>query len=163
MIDKNNMFFEIQVRVNGERKWVNGHKVFKYLLEEYSKVSYKGKKLDPYNTRIDKFYSNIPQALLDTWEKAYPNVNIEQELEKCRAWLLSNTNKAKSNFKRFSNNWLAKAMEYGGQIPVDMSDKKLTQQIAKRKRYEEQAQVDSAPQDWVQDFVKETLGNLGKK
>ena len=40
------LFFEIKVRVNGEEKWANGHKVFKYLLEEYSKVSYKGRALD---------------------------------------------------------------------------------------------------------------------
>tara|TARA_R100000808_G_C2062689_1_gene93440 strand:+ start:35 stop:511 length:477 start_codon:yes stop_codon:yes gene_type:complete len=157
------MFFEIKVRVNGEEKWANGHKVFKYLLEEYSKVSYKGRALDPYNTRINTFYDNIPQALLDAWKEAYPNVNIKQELGKCKAWLLSNTNKAKKDFRRFTNNWLAKAMENGGQIPINMSDKKLDQQIAKRKKYEKQAQIDSAPQDWVQDYISDIKNKIGKK
>ena len=161
MIDKNNMFFEIQVRVNGERKWVNGHKVFKYLLEEYSKVSYKGKKLDPYNTRIDKFYSNIPQALLDTWEKAYPNVNIQQELIKIKAWLLSNTNKAKKDFKRFTNNWLSRAMENGGNIPVEI-DYKIEKQIKKQKEYITNAEIDSAPQEWVKDLLQKTKRKMGK-
>ena len=59
------LFFEIKVRINGEEKWVNGHKVFKYLLEEYSKVSYSGSSPEPYTDRIKNFYSNIPQALLD--------------------------------------------------------------------------------------------------
>ena len=156
------MFFEIKVRVDGKEKWADGHKVFKYLLEEYSKVNYKGKTIDPYTTRIDKFFSNIPRALLDTWSKAYPNVNIDQELVKCKAWLLSNTNKAKKDFKRFTNNWLAKAMENGGQIPVDLSDKKLDQQIAKRKKYQQEATIDSAPQDWVKDFITDVKNNMGR-
>ena len=28
------MFFEIKVRVNGEEKWVDGKKVFDYLIKE---------------------------------------------------------------------------------------------------------------------------------
>ena len=157
------MFFEIQVRVNGEEKYVDGHKVFKYLLQEYSKVNYKGKVIDPYTTRIDKFYSNIPQALLDTWKEAYPNVDIKQELMKCKAWLLSNTNKAKKDFRRFSNNWLAKAMQNGGQLPVDMSDKKLDQQIAKRKLYVKQAEEEAAPQEWVNDLLVDLKNKMTKK
>ena len=156
------LFFEIKVRVNGEEKWVNGHKVFKYLLEEYSKVNYEGKTIDPYNTRIDKFYSNIPQALLDTWKKAYPNVNINQEIIKIKAWLLSNTSKAKKDFKRFTNNWLAKAMENGGQIPVELSDKKINQQIAKHKKYVEQAMTESASQKEIQEIIKNTKRKLAR-
>ena len=156
------LFFEIKVRINGEEKWVNGHKVFKYLLEEYSKVNYEGKTIDPYNTRIDKFYSNIPQALLDTWKKAYPNVNINQEIIKIKAWLLSNTSKAKKDFKRFTNNWLAKAMENGGQIPVELSDKKINQQISKHKKYVEQAMTESASQKEIQEIIKNTKRKLAR-
>tara|TARA_R100000808_G_C2100941_1_gene118026 strand:- start:105 stop:599 length:495 start_codon:yes stop_codon:yes gene_type:complete len=157
------LFFEIKVRVNGKEKWANGHKVFKYLLEEYSKVNYGGKKVDPYNTRIDKFFSNIPQHLLDEWKEAYPNVDINQELKKCKAWLKSNTSKAKKDFKRFSNNWLGRAMQNGGQIPVDLSDRKLEQQIAKRKEYEEKAMTNSAPQDFVKDIINKTKKQLEQK
>jgi len=155
------MFFEILVRIDGEEKWVNGKKVFKYLLEDYSKVSYGGKVVDPYNTRIQKFYSNIPQELLDTWKKAYPNVDIDAQVKKCEAWLLCNTNKAKKDFKRFTNNWLSKSMELGGNIPVHV-DYKIEKEIKKRNKYIKQAEQNSAPQDWIKNLVKETKEKMGK-
>ena len=156
------MFFEILVRIDGQEKWVDGKKVFKYLLEDYSKVSYGGKVVDPYNTRIKKFYSKIPQELLETWKSAYPNVDINAQVKKCEAWLLCNTNKAKKDFKRFTNNWLSRAMENGGNIPVQV-DKKIDQQIKKQQEYIKQAEIDSAPQDWVKKLLKETKENMGKK
>lgn len=156
------MFFEILVRIDGKEKWVDGRKVFKYLLEDYSKISYGGKTVDPYNTRIKKFYSNIPQELLETWKSAYPNVDINAQVKKCEAWLLCNTNKAKKDFKRFTNNWLSRAMENGGNIPVQV-DKQIDRQIKKRNEYLKQAEVDSAPQDWVKELLKETKEKMGKK
>ena len=155
------MFFEILVRIDGQEKWVDGKKVFKYLLEDYSKVSYGGKVVDPYNTRIQKFYSNIPQELLDTWSKAYPNCDIPEQLRKCEAWLLSNTNKAKKDFKRFTNNWLSRAMENGGNIPVEI-DYKIEKQIKKQKEYIRNAEIDSAPQEWVKDLLQKTKRKMGK-
>ena len=122
------MFFEILVRIDGKEKWVDGRKVFKYLLEDYSKINYGGKKVDPYNTRIKKFYSNIPQELLETWKSAYPNVDINAQVKKCEAWL-----------------------------------KQIDQQIKKRNEYLKQAEVDSAPQDWVKELLKETKEKMGKK
>ena len=156
------MFFEILVRVDGKEKWVDGRKVFKYLLEDYSKISYGGKTVDPYNTRIKKFYSNIPQELLETWKKAYPNVDILEQTKRCESWLLCNTNKAKKDFKRFTNNWLSRAMDNGGSIPVQV-DKQIDRQIKKRNEYLKEAEVDSAPQDWVKELLKETKENMGKK
>ena len=155
------MFFEILVRIDGKEKWVDAKKVFKYLLEDYSKVSYGGKVVDPYNTRIQKFYSNIPQELLDTWSKAYPNCDIPEQLRKCEAWLLSNTNKAKKDFKRFTNNWLSRAMENGGNIPVEI-DYKIEKQIKKQKEYIKNAEIDSAPQEWVKDLLQKTKRKMGK-
>ena len=155
------MFFEILVRIDGQEKWVDGKKVFKYLLEDYSKVSYGGKVVDPYNTRIQKFYSDIPQELLDTWKKAYPNVDIQENIKKCEAWLLSNTNKAKKDFKRFTNNWLSRAMENGGNIPVEI-DYKIEKQIKKQKEYIKNAEIDSAPQEWVKDLLQKTKRKMGK-
>ena len=157
------MFFEIKVRVDGEEKWVNGKKMFKYLLEEYSKVNYEGKVVEPYPDRVNKFYDGLPKDLIDMWSKAYPNVDIKVECERSRVWLLSNTNKAKKDFKNFTNRWLGKACQNGGQIPVVMSEHKLEKQIAKQKQYTKEAMIDSAPQDWVQDFVKGIKTNMGKK
>ena len=157
------MFFEIKVRVDGQEKWVDGKKVFDYLIKEYSKVNYEGKVVEPYPDRVNKFYDNLPDKLIKMWEKAYPNVDIKAECERARAWLLSNTNKAKKDFKNFTNRWLGKACQNGGQIPVLMSDKKLEKQIAKQKKYEEEAMIASAPhEEWI-DFVKNIKTNMGKK
>ena len=49
------MFFEIKVRVDGQEKWVDGKKVFDYLIKEYSKVNYEGKVVEPYPDRVNKF------------------------------------------------------------------------------------------------------------
>ena len=38
-------------------------------------------------------------------------------MESAKMWLLSNPNKAKSNFKTYLNNWMAKAMR-GGKVEV---------------------------------------------
>ena len=157
------MFFEIKVRVDGQEKWVDGKKVFDYLIKEYSKVNYEGKVVEPYPDRVNKFYDGLPKDLIDMWSKAYPNVDIKVECERCRVWLLSNTNKAKKDFKNFTNRWLGKACQNGGQIPVVMSEHKLEKQIAKQKQYTKEAMIDSAPQDWVQDFVKGIKTNMGKK
>ena len=73
---KNPMFIEIKVRVNGEEKWADFRKLFDYMIEEYSKVKYEGKKVDPYPDRVNKFYDNIPKDLTEMWAKAYPNVDI---------------------------------------------------------------------------------------
>ena len=42
------MFFEIKVRIDGKEKWVDARKFFDHMITEYSKVSYKGKSIDPY-------------------------------------------------------------------------------------------------------------------
>ena len=114
------MFIEILVRVNGEDKYVDSRKFFDYMIKEYSKVKYDGKKISPYEDRVNKFYNDIPRNLIDMWLKAYPNVDVIGECEKSRVWLLSNTNKAKKDFKGFTNRWLGKACQNGGYIPVVM-------------------------------------------
>ncbi len=155
------LFLEIKIRKNGEEKWVDARKFLDYMLKEYSKVSYSNTLALPYNERVNKFYSNIPQHIVNAWKEAYPNVNIEQECSKAKAWLLSNTNKAKKDFMKFTNNWLSKAMQNGGQIPVQV-DVKIDRQIKKRNEYIAQAEVDSAPQDWVKELLKETKQKMGK-
>ena len=156
------LFLEILIRKNGEEKWVDSRKFFDYMLKEYSKVSYSNKLADPYNTRVDKFYSNIPKHVVKAWSEAYPNVNIPQETAKAKAWLLSNTNKAKKDFMKFTNNWLAKSMQNGGQMPVQV-DYKIDKEIKERREYMKQAEVDAAPQDWIQDLIKKTKKNMENK
>ena len=156
------MFIEIKVRVNGEEKWADFRKLFDYLINEYSKVKYDGKKIDPYPDRVNKFYDNIPNALIDMWKKAYPNVDIKGECEKCRVWLLSNTNKAKKDFKNFTNRWLCKACQNGGSIPVVM-EHKVEKRIQEHKRYVQQATENPATAEEKQEILSEILANLSKK
>ena len=155
------MFLEIKIRKDGQEKWVNADKFFDYMIKEYSKVKYEGKKVEPYPDRVNKFYDNIPKELIDMWAKAYPNVDIKAEAEKSRAWLLSNTNKAKKDFKNFTNRWLGKACQSGGSIPVQM-EHKIERQIKEHREYMERAKVD-APTDEervrIINEIKEKLSN----
>jgi len=156
------MFLEIKIRKDGEEQWVDARKFFEYMVKEYSKVKYEGKAVSPYEDRVNKFYDNIPQNLLDMWKKAYPNVNIKAECEKARVWLLSNTNKAKKDFKGFTNRWLGKACQNGGSIPVVM-EHKVEKQIKEHKEYIYQAQQDSATAEERKAIMNETLSKLSNK
>ena len=156
------MFIEVKVRVNGEEKWADFRKLFDYMIKEYSKVKYDGKKIDPYEDRVNKFYDNIPQNLLDMWSKAYPNVDIRGECERSRVWLLSNTNKAKKDFKGFTNRWLGKACQSGGSIPVQM-EHTIEKAIIKRKEYVEQATQDSASREEIQEILADVKKKLSNK
>jgi hypothetical protein len=158
---KNKLFLEILIRENGKERYVDARKFFDYMLKEYSKISYSNKLAEPYNTRVDKFYNNIPQHVIDAWTKAYPNVDIVQECAKSRAWLFSNTSKAKKDFMKFTNNWLSKAMQNGGQIPVQL-DYKIEKQIDKQKEYMKQNEESAAPQDWIKDLLKKTKEKMNK-
>ena len=156
------MFLEIKIRKDGEEKWVNADKFFDYMIKEYSKVKYEGKKVAPYPDRVNKFYDNIPKELIDMWKKAYPNVDVKAENEKARVWLLSNTNKAKKDFKGFTNRWLGKACQSGGSIPIQM-EHTIEKQIVKRKEYVEQATQDSATDEERSQIINETLQKLSNK
>ena len=162
MVLKNPMFIEVKVRVNGEEKWADFRKLFDYMITEYSKVKYDGKKIDPYPDRVNKFYDNIPKELIDMWRRAYPNVDVSQEAEKCRVWLLSNTNKAKKDFKNFTNRWLGKACQSGGSIPVIM-EHKIEKKIQEHKRYVQQSTEDAATEEERQEIFAEMLANLSNK
>tara|TARA_Y100000593_G_scaffold94221_1_gene192267 strand:- start:1815 stop:2297 length:483 start_codon:yes stop_codon:yes gene_type:complete len=160
------MFLEIKIRKDGEEKWVDAKKFFKYMLEEYSKVTYEGRVVEPYPDRVNKYYDNIPDTLMETWRKAYPNVDIKQELLNMRAWLLSNTNKAKKNFNRFSNQWLARAMQNGGSIGMSFTNKSelvIEKKMKEFRKRQEIAEQDSAPKDWVKDLISQTKRKMQNK
>ena len=156
------MFIEVKVRVNGEEKWADFRKLFDYMIKEYSKVKYDGKKIDPYEDRVNKFYDNIPENLIEMWKKAYPNVDIKGECEKARVWLLSNANKAKKDFKGFTNRWLGKACQSGGSIPVVM-EHTIEKDIIKRKEYVEQATQDSATREEINEILADVKKKLSNK
>ena len=156
------MFLEIKIRKDGQEKWVNADKFFDYMIKEYSKVKYEGKKVDPYPDRVNKFYDNIPKELIDMWSKAYPNVDVIGECEKARVWLLSNIKKTRKDFKRFTNSWLGRACQNGGSIPVIM-EHKIEKKIKEHKEYVERKTENSATDEERKAIFSEILTNLSKK
>ncbi len=65
-------------------------------------------------TKNEDFH--IYQKDIDLWVSAYPAVDINQELNKIRAWLLSNPTKIKTKrgMPKFINNWLSRTQDKGG-------------------------------------------------
>ena len=100
--------FKLQVNVSGEIKWVEADRVFAHLMERYMKTIPNGEKPQPYKEKVENFFATIDVEWLQALRKAYPNVKIDTELDKIKMWLLSNS--PKRNLKKFTNNWLAKAM-----------------------------------------------------
>ena len=99
---------KIQVQVGGQIRWADGDKVFAHLMERYTKAIPNGDKPQPYKEKVENFFVNIDAEWLSSLTSAYPNVDIDTELNKAKMWLLSNS--PKRNLKKFTNNWLAKAM-----------------------------------------------------
>ena len=155
------MFLEVKVRVNGEEKWVDARKFFDYLVKEYSKVSYQGKSVDPYPDRVNKFFDEMPEKLIDMWSKAYPNVDIKAECEKARAWLLTNTNKAKKDFKGFTNRWLGRACYNGGQTIIKVD--KIYEQQQRQVEYQREMEKNSATDEEREEAIKSIKEMLKKR
>ena len=155
------MFLEVKVRVNGEEKWVDARKFFDYLVKEYSKVSYQGKSIDPYPDRVNKFFDEIPNDLITMWKRAYPNVDIKAECEKARAWLLTNTNKAKKDFKGFTNRWLGRACNNGGQTIIKVD--KIYEQQQRQVEYQREMEKNSATDEEREEAIKSIKEMLKKR
>ena len=114
-----NSRFKIQIETGGKTRWVDAHKVFAHLMEQYIKKIPAGEKPAPYKEKVKNFFVSIDADWLKSLQEAYPNVDIDGELNKAKMWLLSNT--PKRNLKKFVNKWMAKAMgeKKNQQQPVD--------------------------------------------
>lgn len=51
----------------------------------------------------------IPNSFYAAWDKAYPEVNVDREINKAAAWLIANPKRAKKDYARFLNNWMGRA------------------------------------------------------
>ena len=103
-----NSRFKIRISVGGKERWADADKVFAHLYERYTKTIPSGDKPKPYKEKVENFFATIDVEWLSSLRKAYPNVDIDTEMNKAKMWLLSNS--PKRNLKKFTNNWLAKAM-----------------------------------------------------
>lgn len=59
-------------------------------------------------------WENITDLDKKIWKEAYPACDIELDLAQMKAWLLSNPEKKKKNYRRFITNWLSRSQEKGG-------------------------------------------------
>ena len=103
-----NFRFKLHINVGGKIRWAEADKVFAHLMERYTKTIPNGEKPQPYKEKVENFFATVDVEWLQALRKAYPNVEIDTELDKIKMWLLSNS--PKRNLKKFTNNWLAKAM-----------------------------------------------------
>lgn len=147
---------ELYVRVNGEERWADAKKVLEYLYPEQVKIS--GKMPLPYQKRVENFFEAVDKNIIGVWKDAYPNVNVKNELKLAQAWLISNPNKAKKDFKAFINRWLAKAMHNPNNKMLATEDKIVTDREADRrdyiKRAEQRARDDYASPQAIKDILK---------
>tara|TARA_Y100000310_G_scaffold338837_1_gene429635 strand:+ start:888 stop:1355 length:468 start_codon:yes stop_codon:yes gene_type:complete len=111
--------FKVRIKVGEEERWADADMVFAHLIKNYTKAELNGKKPEPYTDKVNSFFKQVDKEWKKALKEAYPNVNIEDEIKVAKMWLLSNPNKAKSNFKTYLNNWMAKAMRTGKTLAVD--------------------------------------------
>ena len=63
---------------------------------------------------------------------------------------------------KFTNNWLAKAMQNGGHIPVEV-DKKIERKIREQREYMKKAEEESATPDEIQEIIRQTKEKMANK
>ena len=85
---------KIYINKNGREYWADGDKVFSWLYERYVKNEgrkAKGKPV-PYSEKLDNFFREIvlDKQWLSDMGKAFPGINIKNELDKAKMWLVSN-------------------------------------------------------------------------
>jgi hypothetical protein len=119
-----------ETRTRQERNKVETKSIHNKELNNYKETNnIMSATVKPYAERVSNFFENINKDLKQTWADAYPNIDIDYQLGKAKAWLLSNTNKAKRDFPKFVNNWLAKAMEMPGSQVIKPNTPKLSKYI----------------------------------
>ena len=87
--------------------------------------------------------------------KLYPNVPIEKEIRKMKAWIMANPNRLKKNWKRFMVNWLNKAAD---QYPAGGEVKELPTREDEAKRWLEKP--DPAEKAKVSELIHKTAEDM---
>ena len=150
------MSIQVAIKKDGEKPhWISLEEFKKLLFEE--KVSTKGLP-QAYPLRVENFFDQIAHnhSILLIWREAYPNVDIEAELKLAKAWLLSNRSNAKKDFKKFCNNWLARAMKNPNKTAVVKSRHEQSDEEIKKQRKSWDRET-PASQDEIKEILKEYL------
>ena len=72
-------------------------------------------------------FEGITDKDIELWRKAYPAIDVGNEILKAACWLAANPKNAKSNYKKFLNNWFSRAQDHARpgqqllQFPSQMS------------------------------------------
>ena len=103
---------KLQISKDGKEYMADGDKVFAWLYERYVKNENRKStsKIVPYKTKVENFFNG---AVVDTeWiselTKAFPGIDVVQELQKAKTWLISN-NTHRKDLRKFCYNWIAKS------------------------------------------------------
>ena len=150
------MSIQVAIKKNDEKPhWISLEEFKKLLFEE--EVSTKGLP-QAYPLRVENFFDQIAhnEMVSSVWREAYPNVDIESELKLAKAWLLSNTGSARKDFKKFCNNWLAKAMRNSKKTAVVKDRHQQSDEELKKKRQSWNRET-PASQDEIKEILKEYL------
>lgn len=89
---------------------------------------------------VDKTKYDVPLSKIEQWEKAFPAVDVKQELHKMAAWLDANPTRQKTRkgVCRFINSWLSKEQDRGG-VYRNGSRQQDTEAEQRRKKQEEES------------------------
>ena len=151
------MSIKIAIKRGDEKpQWVSIEDFKKLLFDE--DITTKGMPV-AYPDKVKSFFDKVirTQNILQIWREAYPNVDIESELNLAKAWLLSNTGNAKKDFKKFCNNWLARAMKNPNKTAVVKSrHEKSNEDLYKQKRKWDKETP--ASQEEIKDILKAFRG-----
>ena len=150
------MSIQVAIKKDGEKPhWISLDEFKKLLFDE--EITTKGLP-QAYPLRVENFFDQIAHndSILLIWTEAYPNVDIQAELNLAKAWLLSNRSNAKKDFKKFTNNWLARAMKNPNKTAVVKSRHEQSDEELKKKRQNWNRET-PASQDEIKEILKEYL------
>lgn len=99
-------------------------------------------------------FTGLSPAKLDTWRKAYPLIDLNSELAKARAFLMSKPGAVKSEYERFLNTWFKKALS------SSLSRRKATGRISQNEMHQAFIQQHEATRICPPD---ELLTHLGRE
>ena len=120
----------------------------------------------PYPEKVNKFFKEIDDEYINLLKESFPNVDINQELRAAKAWLLSNTDKAKSRFKPFITRWMNTQMERpnfnkSNTTIIDTTSEKIAKkEQIKRKKYQQEAIENAASQEEYTSILQDTVESL---
>ena len=94
-------------------------------------------------TLNDKTEYPIPRTLVEEYKELYPAVDVEQQLNNMKAWLISNPRrrKTKGGILRFVNGWLSREQDRGNGIVVNFQNQKPIE-VKKTETEEEELDVE---------------------